>query len=54
MKTKQEGSLCEVVANVVDCDIEGSEFELQLPYCIHFLKNTFEEVMNPFTPSAMG
>ena len=43
-----------VVANVLDCDILVSEFELQLHHNIHFRTNTLEKGMNPIIPVAMG
>ena len=33
---KRRGNPCGVTANVWDCDIVVSEFELQLPYYVHF------------------
>ena len=34
------------VANVLDCDIEVCEFELQLHYYVYFRANTLAEGMN--------
>ena len=42
-----------VVVNVLNFDITVSEFKLKLRYYIHFLANTFEKGMKPYTPSAM-
>ena len=39
------------VANGLDCDIVGSEFELQSRYYVHFRTNTLEKDMNPHYPS---
>ena len=39
-----------VGANVLDCDIEVSEFELQLRYYIHFQRNTLCKGMNFLIP----
>ena len=30
-------SLCAIVVNVLDCEIEESEFEIQSYYSVHFL-----------------
>ena len=42
-----------VVANVLDCLIVVSEFELHSRYYVNFWINTFGKGMNSF-PSAMG
>ena len=39
-------SPCDVVANVVDCDLVVSEFELQSRYYVNFRTNTFGKGMN--------
>ena len=38
------GSPYDVTANVLDCDIVGSEFEFQLLYYIHAWTNTCNEL----------
>ena len=45
-----------VVANVLDCGIEVSEFVLQSRYYVHFRTNTFGKDMNstPLILPAMG
>ena len=43
-----------VVANMMDCDIVVSEFELQSRYYYHFLSNTLGKGMNLLIPQAMG
>ena len=35
------------MANVLGCDIVVSEFEIQLPYYVHFQTNTLQKGMNP-------
>ena len=46
--TDQYGeSLCGVLANVLDCDILVSEFELPSRYYVHFQINTLGKDMNP-------
>ena len=42
-----------VVANVLDCDIVVSSFDIQSHYCIHFRTNTFGKGMKPLIPPAM-
>ena len=37
-----------VVANILDCDIVGSKFKLQLCSYIHFWTNALGKGMNPF------
>ena len=39
------------MANVLDCSIVESEFELQLPYYVHFRTNTLGKGMKHFIPS---
>ena len=39
------------MANVLDNDIEVSEFELHTHYYIHFWTNTLEKGVNPLIPS---
>ena len=43
-----------IVANVLDCDIVVSEFELKSSYYIHFRNNTLKKGMNPLIPPVMG
>ena len=47
---KYLGSLCGVMAKVLDCDIIVSGFELQSRYCVHFRTNTLEKGMNSHIP----
>ena len=42
----KEGNLCGEVANVLDCKIVVSEFELQSLYYVHFRANNPEKGMN--------
>ena len=42
------------MAKLLDCDFEVGKFELQLRYCIHFLTNTLDNVMNPLILPAKG
>ena len=49
-----EESLRGVVANVLDCDFEVSEFEFPSCYNFHFRTRTLRKGMNPFIPRAMG
>ena len=45
---REGGSLCEVAANVLDCDIEViNEFEFQSRYFAHFRINTLGKGMTP-------
>ena len=46
-------SPCGVVANILDCDIIVSVFDLQMYYYVHFQTNTFVKDMNSFIFSAM-
>ena len=41
----------DIVANLLDCDVIVSKYELPLCYYVHFRTNTFEKGMNPLTPS---
>ena len=43
-----------VVANVLDCDITVSEFEIESCYYDHFWTNIFGKDMTPIIPPAMG
>ena len=43
-----------IMAKVLDCSLEISEFKLQLCYYIHFLTNTLGKGINPLIPLAMG
>ena len=47
-------SLCGVVVNVLDWDIEKSEFELQSCYYVHFRTNTLWERHEPSFPPSYG
>ena len=40
--------------NVLDCDIVGSEFEIQSHEYVYFVTNTFGKGMNPHIPPAMS
>ena len=42
-----------VVANVLDCDIEVSEFKLQSRYFVHFRTNNLGKSMNPLISPAL-
>ena len=49
-----QGSLCGVVANVLDCNIVVSEFKLKSHYCVDFKINTHGKDIKPsYTPSYM-
>ena len=50
MVTRQEVS----VANVLDCNIVVSEFELQSRYYVHFRTIVLGKVMNSLIPSSNG
>ena len=41
------------MVKVLDCNLEVSEFELQLPYYVHFRTNIREKGMNTLIPQAM-
>ena len=41
----------DVMAQVLNCDLEVSKFELQSFYYVHFRTNTLEKVINPLTPA---
>ena len=43
-----------VVANVLDCDIVESRFELQSRFYVHFRISTLWKGMKPYIPSTMG
>ena len=45
---------CDVVANVLNCGSEVSEFELQLRYYANFKTNTLGTIMYPFISSTMN
>ena len=49
-----EGSSPCVVANVLDCGFEVSEFELQSRYYVHFWTNTLRKGMNPLITLLFG
>ena len=42
------------MANVLDCDIVVSEFELQSRYLVHFPTYTIVKGKNPLKPPAIG
>ena len=42
------------MVNVLDCDLEESEFELQLRCNVHFRTNTLGKGMTPSIPPGMG
>ena len=44
------GRIYDVVANVMDCDVRVSEFELQTPYYVQFQTYTLWKSMNPLIP----
>ena len=44
------GIPCDVVVNVPDGDIVGSQFELQSRYYVHFRTDTFEKGIQPLFP----
>ena len=48
------GDIFGVVANLLDCDIVVSEFELPLRYYTDFLIHFFRIVLNPFIHVAKG
>ena len=45
---------CGIVANVLDCNITVTKFNLQSCYYIYFWTNTFEKVMNSLISQDMG
>ena len=45
------GSLRDVMANVLDCDMVDRKFELQSHYYVHFQTNTLVKGMNSFIPT---
>ena len=47
-------SPCNIVANMLDCDIVVSKFELQSHYYIHFKTNALRKGINPLITPAMG
>ena len=44
------GSPCDIVVNVLDCDIVVSEFELHFRCYIHFRTNNLEKGMSLLSP----
>ena len=50
----QEWSPCEVMANVLNCILEVSEFEFRSRNCIYFQTNTYGKVMNSLIPLVMS
>ena len=52
--TKSLRSPREVVANVLNCDIIESEFELHSHNCIHFRANALGKVKNSYIPPSSG
>ena len=54
MKTKsKERSLRGEVVNMLECGIEGSEFELESDYHVLFRNNNLKKVMNSIIPLGM-
>ena len=49
-----EGRLRSVVAKVLYCGLEVSEFELQSCYYVHFRTNSLGKDMSIFIPQAVG
>ena len=52
--TNQGGSLPSVVANVLDCIIVTSKFELQSGYYIQFRTKTLGKIINPIKSPPIG
>ena len=48
------GSPHSIMANMLDCGLKVSKFEVLLCYYVHFWTNTLENGMNLFTPLAIG
>ena len=48
------GSLRHVIAKVWDCDLEVSEFEIQLHYYVHLRTHTLSKGINPFNSPTRG
>ena len=48
------GELCDVMVNVLDCDIIVSKFELKYRCCVHLRTNTFGKSINPVITPNMG
>ena len=46
----QRGSLCCVVANLLDCNIVVCKFELQSSYYVYLWTNSLGKSMNSFIP----
>ena len=51
---KMQGSPCDVMAKVLECEIVVYEFELQSQYHFHFWNNTIGKGMNPLILTAIG
>ena len=45
-------SPCGMLAKMLDCSLEGSEFKLHSCYYVHFWTNTLLKYMNPLIPSS--
>ena len=45
------GDPCSVVANMLDCDIVVSKFDVQSRYYVHFWTNTFKQSMSLYLPN---
>ena len=54
MHQLQSGCPYGVIVKALDSEIIVHEFELHLPYHIHFWTNTFGKGMNPFILPSMG
>ena len=52
-KTCSRGSLCGVMANMLECDFVVSEFELQSCYYVHFRTNNLGKGINSLLHTAM-
>ena len=48
------GGLVGVTVKAMDCEIEASEFELQLRYYVHYRACTLGKGMNPLLLPAIG
>ena len=52
--TKLKGNPCDIVANVLDCEIAISGFEFWSRYNFHFRTNTLAKCTDLLIPVAMG
>ena len=50
MINKENRSLCGIIAKVLDCGLNVSEFNLQSCNCIHFWTNTLGKGIEPPYP----